>query len=616
MDSRPRLLLIGSDASQLNGAVSAADVDSVSVDAAEVARCLHEGAYSAVLASPAVVTGMLDRFRRDELIIGHIDKGLAILDPAGVITWTNPVFAESCGGEPVGKPLLEALGGFPLFSIEKVEAEHATDPGARLDRRILGTARPVTSDPLAAAREGRAISIRIHRPDSIEQQFQEVDIRPVTGTDGTVSRLIALVRNVTSEVTQQQKLNALHAAGRELAGLDPEQLSEMNTACRVELLKLNLRKFIRDLLHYDTIEVRVLDRRTGLLKPLLEDGMTAEAAGRVLYARPTGNGVTGYVAYTGSSYLCSDTTGDPHYIRGAEDARSSMTVALKVYEEVIGTLNVESPRPNGFGPDDLQFTELFSREIASALNTLELLSAQEECTVSQSIEAVNKEIALPIDEVLAGASVLLERAPVDSEASARLRRILDSARRVKESVSKVGRDSMPSLLPQPNATTPTGPTFIPDDPTPLVGKMVLVVDTDERMRRQAHLLISRLGAKVETAGTALDGLAMAADTPYHTILMDVKPPDLGGYETYRRFRKARPESVVAMTTGFGYDVSHAIVKARQDGMKHVLFKPFRQDQVINAVLEPSSSETPHAPKLHNAEFPVTLGTPRKHDHVS
>ena len=204
----------------------------------------------------------------------------------------------------------------------------------------------------------------------------EVDVRPVTGPDGGVSGLIALVRNVTLQVVQQQKLDALHAAGRELAGLDADQLTDMNVEARVELLKANLRRTIHDLLHYDTIEVRILDRGTGELKPLLEDGMLPEAAGRVLYAQPTDNGVTGFVASTGASYLCPDTAHDPHYLAGAAGAHSSMTVPLKFQDEVIGTLNVESPRVGGFGPDDLQFTELFSKEIPPrALHTLDLLSA-------------------------------------------------------------------------------------------------------------------------------------------------------------------------------------------------------------------------------------------------
>jgi CheY-like chemotaxis protein len=341
----------------------------------------------------------------------------------------------------------------------------------------------------------------------------------------------------------------------------------------VELLKLNLRRFIHDLLHYDTIEVRLLDRRTGELKPLLEDGMLPEAAGRVLYAQPTGNGVTGFVASTGKSYLCGDATCDPHYIAGAAGAHSSMTIPLKYHDEVIGTLNVESPRVRGFGPDDLQFTELFSKEIAAALHTLDLLSAQQVCTVSQSIEAVNKEIALPLDEVLASASVLLEKLHnSDPESTTRLRRILDAARQVKESVTCVGRNL--SVSPA------SAPVILP-----LLGKRVLVIESDERLRRASHLLLTRLGATVETASTGIEGVAMAQDAVYDAIFQEVKPPDLGGYDCYRKLRSARPAAVLSLTTGFGYDNAHSIVKARADGLKYVLFKPFRQDQVVRAVLD-------------------------------
>ena len=77
-------------------------------------------------------------------------------------------------------------------------------------------------------------------------------------------------------------------------------------------------------------------------------------------------------------------------------------VALRVRDAVIGTFNCGRPRVNGFGPGDLQFTERFSKEVAAALHTLDLLSAQQLCTVGQSIESVNKEVALPLDEVLAG----------------------------------------------------------------------------------------------------------------------------------------------------------------------------------------------------------------------
>src|SRR5262245_50733263 len=183
--------------------------------------------------------------------------------------------------------------------------------------------------------------------------------------------------------------------------------------------------------------------------------MTPEAASRVLFARPTGNGVTGYVAATGESYLYREASCDPHYLPGAPGAASSMTVPLKHNDEVIGTLNVESPRPSAFGEDDLQFTELFSKEIAGALHQLELLSAQQSCTASQAIEGVNKEIALPVDEILASAAVLYARLHgPDADAGSHLRKVMAAARQIKDCVRKVGKEFTPTDQAGPAPAVP------------------------------------------------------------------------------------------------------------------------------------------------------------------
>ena len=55
-------------------------------------------------------------------------------------------------------------------------------------------------------------------------------------------------------------------------------------------------------------------RTTRSLEPVLAVGMTPEAANRKLWAEQTGNGVTGFVAATGKSYLCEDTSEDPLYL--------------------------------------------------------------------------------------------------------------------------------------------------------------------------------------------------------------------------------------------------------------------------------------------------------------
>jgi CheY-like chemotaxis protein len=551
VDRPLRLLLITADPDRVRAGLPGAEVIAAA-GLPDAAGLMRAGAFDLVVTDAAQAAERIARFRRDEIILANVDEGIAAVAPDGRVTWANPVLRGWCGGDPVGRPLLAALG--------------TTADG---------------TDPVAAALAGRPAATRLGRPDAAPAHV-DVRVRPVTTSDGTVTQAVAIVRNVSAEVEQQTKLSALYAAGRELAALQPDQIAEMDPPTRVELLKKNLRRHVRDLLHYDTVEVRTLDRRTGELKPLLQDGMTPEAANRRLYARPDANGVTGHVAYTGDSYLCPDTAHDPYYLEGAAGARSSLTVPLKVDDEVVGTLNVESPRVNGFGPDDVHFTELYAKGLAEALHTFDLLSAQVSCTLNQSIEAVNREIALPVDELLASAALLYARLhATDPDAAAHLRRIMGNARQVKECVHKVGRDM---TEPDPAA-----------DPTPLTGKRVLVVEQDERFRRQAHLLLGRLGAEVETVGTATEGLALAGEVGYDAVLQELRPADMGGYDAFRRFRVARPAARVALTTGFGYDSQHSIVKARQDGLQHVIFKPFRADQVVTAVTAPEPPPPAAAP---------------------
>ena len=106
--------------------------------------------------------------------------------------------------------------------------------------------------------------------------------------------------------------------------------------------------------------------------------MTAEAANRVLLPRTEEFGVTGFVAATGKSYAPGrDTNLDPLYLPGAAGAHSSLTVPLLQRDQVIGTFNVESQQPNTFDESDLQYAELFCRDVAGAPAHLELLSAEQ-----------------------------------------------------------------------------------------------------------------------------------------------------------------------------------------------------------------------------------------------
>ena len=263
-----------------------------------------------------------------------------------------------------------------------------------------------------------------------------------------------------------------------------------------------------------------------------------------------------------------------------------MTVPLTVGDQVIGTFNVESPQVGGFNEDDLQFCEIFSRELASALHTLELLSAEKSATATKSVEAISREVALPVDEILTAATAVLDRwIGIEPDMADKLKHILAGARLIKQRIQEVGEDLMPRSTGLSNPSFKTHPK--------LHGLRVLVADNDERVRKSAHLILGKFGCIVETARDGKEALTMARLGSYDAILTDIRLPDMTGHEIYCQLRSAQPRARVILMTAFGYDPSHAIVKCRQEGLRQVLYKPFRVDQLLD-VLESTDAAAANA----------------------
>lgn len=497
---------------------------------------------------------------RDREVVDHLPDGAAVLENGVTIRWANERLADWCGAaDLVGRDFFAALG---MASADGV----APAPELLTLREALGAGR-------AAGGTLRGVGNRFFAVQACPA-FRPQD----TGTSAATCTVVT-VRDVTHTILEQQKRAAIHAAGQKLADLSPAELADMTVAERIELLKSNIIHYSKDLLQFDVLEIRLLDRQTGRLEPLLAEGMQPEAEARILYARPEHNGVTGYVAATGRSYCCNDTTKDPLYLEGCKGAKSSITVPLMLHDQVIGTFNVESPEPGGFDATDLQFLEIFSRDVAAALNTLELLVAEKASTAAESIEAIHGAVALPVDDILNDAVSVMERyIGHDADVVERLHRILRNARDIKLVIQRVGEKMAPSAA---------HPQRRPGERRPaLAGRRILVVDSDEQVRAAAHALLEKSGCTVETARDGAEAASMVRSgggDAYDVIIADIRLPDMSGYQLLLRLKELIDPVPLVLMTGFGYDPGHSIVKARQAGIDLVLFKPFRIDQLLDTV---------------------------------
>ncbi len=493
---------------------------------------------------------------RNDRILQGMPDGVVLLDSENKILWGNGRLSEWSGHKSVvGRNFYHILGSPEIMGPDFCPFHTALSTKKR-------------SASMLRCEDNRYF--RIHAAPILEVGLE------------VPQNLVVTVHDISAEMLQQQKLAAIHQAGVELADLTTDEVASLTVEERIELLKSNILQCTQDVLQLDVIEIRMLDQETSELMPVMALGMHSEAAQRRLYSATEGCGVTGFVAATGKSYRCEHTSEDPLYLDGSEGARSSLTVPLVLHEQVIGTLNVESPEANVFTESDLQFLEIFARNVAVALNTLELLAAEKASTAAASVEAIHSAVALPVDDILNDAVNVMERyIGHEPEVVQRLQNILRNTRDIKQVIQKVGQSMAP--------VTATPIADVTDSRPLLVGRRILVVDADEAVRSAAHALLERYHTIVETAqdGNAARFLVrnLGANESYDVIIADIRLPDMNGYELLLKLKEVIENVPMVLMTGFGYDPGHSIVRARKEGLLNVLYKPFRLDQLVSVVEE-------------------------------
>ena len=200
---------------------------------------------------------------------------------------------------------------------------------------------------------------------------------------------------------------------------------------------------------------------------------------------------------------------------------------LLLHDDVIGTFNVESMEPRAFSESDLQFLEIFSRDVAAALNTLELLVAEKVSTAVESVEAIHSAVALPVDEILNEAVNVMERY-IGHEPEVVERLAADPAQRPGHQAGDP--EGGPDDDAGAGASGGDAGRGAADPPRPAACWSSTPTRTS---RIAAHDLLDRYGCVVETAHDGAEAIFMVralTDAAYDVIIADIRLPDMNGYE--------------------------------------------------------------------------------------
>ena len=145
------------------------------------------------------------------------------------------------------------------------------------------------------------------------------------------------------------------------------------------------------------------------------------------------------------------------------------------------------------------------------------------------------------------------------------------------------RKSLQQVAEGPN-TSILGAKDVKGSEDPILGGAKILVADDEPNIR---LTISDVLRKYQVAVTIASGVGEAKSRieqeDFALIISDIKMKDGTGYEVFAAARKKNQALPVILMTGFGYDPNHCIVRASQEGLAAVLFKPFKVDQLLAEV---------------------------------
>ena len=139
-----------------------------------------------------------------------------------------------------------------------------------------------------------------------------------------------------------------------------------------ELLKKAL-ELLREQWGYALCGIFFLDRKKDELYIKQVSGRDFEEVKDMRF-RVGVDGIVGWVAKTGEPLYVPDVSKDPRYIRGSPEGKSEATFPLKVRNQLIGVLDIESSELRGFDEEDLKVLSSFASQVSISIENAQLFS--------------------------------------------------------------------------------------------------------------------------------------------------------------------------------------------------------------------------------------------------
>ena len=115
---------------------------------------------------------------------------------------------------------------------------------------------------------------------------------------------------------------------------------------------------------------------------------------------------------------------------------------------------------------------------------------------------------------------------------------------------------------------------------------ILIIDDEDELRFLLRQMLEHAGHEVTEAVNGAEGIELFERDSHELIITDIIMPEKEGVETILALRRTDPKlPIIAISGGGRLDATDFLTMAKKLGARHTLAKPFRRDQLLDAVSE-------------------------------
>jgi diguanylate cyclase (GGDEF)-like protein len=431
-----------------------------------------------------------DEIRRVQLSallhdIGKIGIPDAILNKPAALTPEEWVIMKT--HSPLGASILAAVE--PLADLVPiVRAHHERFDGAGYPDGLVGDAVPLAAYIVSAADAYEVIVSKRAYKSAQSIDFAVAELRRCSGAqfhpevveafirvierdrrDGSVylSKVGTIEHEDIEDVPGPGSLvermaEHSHAHARQLAILQ-RLASEISAVLDLDELASRLLRIVCDAMGYENGFLTTLDEQ-GALTMRAAFGPSVALVGQAL---PAGIGVSWWVVEHGKLQNIPDVHADTRFV-GPGDIRSSLVVPLRIGDEIVGVIGIESTRPAAFSADDEMLLTATSHQVAAAVRVARLHRAAKSAAATDALtglpnrrvffDKLAEELArseqdgAPLSVAMIDANGLKQLNDqhghaAGDEALVRIGEILAAGVRVNDLVARIGGDEFAIVFP-------------------------------------------------------------------------------------------------------------------------------------------------------------------------